>query len=113
MTAPERGDFVWLDFDPQIGREQAGRRPALVISPRGYHQTGSLAIVCPITSTKRGNPFEVLLPPGLPIQGVVLADQVKSIDRHARRIEPAGKAPDEIVEHVIAKILPLIGWFGS
>jgi mRNA interferase MazF len=108
VAAPNRGDLVWLDFDPQAGHEQAGRRPALVISPRGYHQNGSLAIVCPITSTIRGNPFEVRLPDGLPVSGVVLADQVKSVDRHARRIEHAGRAPAEVLDEVVAKILPLL-----
>ncbi len=108
MAAPERGDLVWLDFDPQAGREQAGRRPALVLSPRSYHQLTSLVIVCPITSNRRGYPFEVALPEGLPIQGVVLADHVKSLDRHARRIEPVGRVPEAIVEDVAAKILPLI-----
>jgi mRNA interferase MazF len=108
VAAPERGDLVWLDFDPQAGREQAGRRPALVLSPRSYHQLTSLVIVCPITSNRRGYPFEVALPEGLPIQGVVLADHVKSLDRHARRIEPVGRVPEAIVEDVAAKILPLI-----
>lgn len=108
MTAPQRGDFVWIDFDPQAGHEQAGRRPALIVSPRSYHQRTSFAIVCPITSTRRGNSFEVLLPEGLPIQGVVLADQIKSIDRHARRIEPAGRAPDDVVRDVMARLLPLV-----
>ncbi len=108
MAAPERGDLVWLDFDPQAGREQSGRRPALVISPRRFHQITSLVIVCPITSNRRGYPFEVVLPDGLPIQGVVLADHVKSLDRHARWIEPAGRVPEAIVEDVVAKILPLI-----
>ena len=108
MTAPERGDLVWLDFDPQAGREQSGRRPALVMSPRSYHQVSSLMIVCPITSTHRGYPFEVALPEGLRIQGFVLVDQVKSLDRHVRRVEPAGRVPDRIVEEVIARLLPLL-----
>ena len=88
--APDRGDLIWIDFDPQAGHEQAGRRPALVLSPRGYHQRTHLAIVCPVTSQRKGYPFEVPLPDGLAISGVVLADQVNSIDRRARRIEPAG-----------------------
>lgn len=108
MAAPARGDLVWLDFDPQSGHEQAGRRPALVLSPRLYHQAAPYALVCPITSTIKGYPFEVVLPEGLPIGGAVLADQVKSINRRARRIEPAGKAPDAVVEEVLAKILPLL-----
>jgi mRNA interferase MazF len=108
MAAPERGDLVWIDFDPQAGHEQAGRRPALVLSPRAYHQVTPFALVCPITTTVKGYPFEVILPAGLAISGAVLADQVKSIDRRSRRIEPAGKAPPEVVEEVAAKILPLL-----
>jgi len=108
MAAPDRGDLVWIDFDPQAGHEQAGRRPALVLSPRAYHQVTPFAIVCPITSTRKGYPFEVELPAGLPVSGVVLADQVKSIDRRVRRIEPAGKAPTEVTETVLAKIMPLL-----
>lgn len=108
MAAPDRGDFVWIDFDPHAGREQAGRRPALVLSPRAYHQVAPFAVVCPITTTVKGYPFEVILPAGLPISGAVLVDQVKSIDRRSRRIEPAGKAPTRVVEEVLAKILPLL-----
>ena len=83
MATPDRGDLVWLDFDPQAGREQAGRRPALVLSPRAYHQHTPYAVVCPITTRVKGYPFEVVLPAGLPIAGAVLADQVESIDRRA------------------------------
>lgn len=108
MAAPDRGDLVWIDFDPQAGHEQAGRRPAIVLSPRAYHQVAPFAVVCPITSTRKGYPFEVDLPDGLPIAGVVLADQIKSIDRRVRRIERAGKAPDSLVDEVMAKILPLL-----
>lgn len=109
MTVPNRGDLVWLDFDPQAGSEQSGRRPAIVLSPRGYHERTRLAIVCPIISKAKGFPFEVLLPEGLPISGVVLADHVKSIDRVARRMERTGTAPEDIVEHILAKLAPLIG----
>lgn len=108
MAAPDRGDLVWIDFDPQSGHEQAGRRPALVLSPRAYHQSTPYAVVCPITSTIKGYPFEVELPTGLSISGAILADQVKSIDRRARRIEPAGKAPASVVEEVAAKIMALL-----
>jgi len=105
MAAPGRGDLVWFDFTPNAGHEQAGRRPALVLSPREYHQRTSFAVVCPITSTIKGYPFEVVLP----VSGAVLADQVKSIDRHARRIEFAGKVPDSVVQDVQARIGPLLG----
>lgn len=108
MAAPDRGDLVWIDFDPQAGRERAGRRPALVLSPRAYHQLAPYAIVCAITSTVKGYPFEVPLPAGLPVSGVVLADQVKSIDRRARRIEWIATAPDDLVDEVLARIAPLL-----
>ena len=108
MAAPNRGDLVWIDFDPQAGHEQAGRRPALILSPRGYHQRTNLAIVCPVTSRAKGYPFEVPLPGGLPISGVVLADQVKSIDRRARRIETAGSVPEAFLDEVLARLLPLL-----
>lgn len=108
MATPDRGDLVWLDFDPQAGREQAGRRPALVLSPRAYHQRAPYAVVCPITTRVKSYPFEVVLPAGLPIAGAVLADQVKSIDRHARRIEVAGRAPEEVVRDVGEKIRALL-----
>ncbi len=108
MAAPDRGDLVWIDFNPQSGHEQAGRRPALVLSPRAYHQRTPYAIVCPITTRVKGYPFEVVLPEGLPIAGVVLADQVKSVDRHARRIEIAGRAPDAVVDDVTARLRTLL-----
>ena len=108
MAAPNRGDLVWSDFDPQAGHEQAGRRPALVLSPREYHQRTNLAIVCPVTSRGKGYPFEVPLPDEAPIRGVVLADQVKSIDRRVRRMEPAGRVSEAFMEEVVAKLLPLL-----
>lgn len=108
MGTPDRGDLVWLDFMPQAGHEQAGRRPALVLSPRAYHQRTPFAVVCPITSRVKGYPFEVLLPDGLPIAGAVVADQVKSIDRHVRRIEVAGRVPDSVLEQVNAKLRALL-----
>lgn len=108
MAAPDRGDLVWISFSPQAGHEQAGRRPALVLSPRAYHQKAPYCIVCPVTSRAKGYPFEVALPEGLPIAGAVLADQVKSIDRHARRIEFAGKAPATVMEDVAAKLAALL-----
>jgi mRNA interferase MazF len=100
---------VWLTFDPQAGREQAGRRPALVLSPRTYNQRSSLALLCPITSQVKGYPFEVALPPGCGVTGVVLADQVRNLDWKVRRARRAGKAPAEILEEVLARIVPLLG----
>ncbi|MBE3588364.1 MAG: endoribonuclease MazF [Thermoanaerobacteraceae bacterium] len=108
IYVPERGDIIWLQFDPQAGHEQAGKRPALVISPEPYNKKVGLALMCPITSKTKGYPFEVLLPADLTVSGVVLADQVKSLDWQARRAQFACKAPAEAVADVIAKILVLI-----
>ena len=106
---PERGDLVWFTFDPQAGREQAGRRPALVLSPALYNKRASLALVCPITNQAKGYPFEVALPEGLSISGVVLADHVKSADWAARRARFVARAPSEVIAEVTAKLRPLLG----
>lgn len=105
---PEAGDLVWLTFDPQAGHEQAGRRPALVLSPAGYNAKSGLALVCPITSRAKGYPFEVPLPEGSAIEGVVLADHLKSVDWQARRAKAAGRASDEVVIDVLERIRPLL-----
>jgi mRNA interferase MazF len=78
---PDRGDLIWIRFDPQAGREQAGRRPAVVLSGREYNEKVGLALCCPVTSRAKGYPFEVQLPSGLVVEGVVLSDHVKSLDR--------------------------------
>jgi mRNA interferase MazF len=106
---PDRGDAVWLDFAPRPGHGQDGRRPALVLSPHAYHARTGLTLVCPITRQAKEYPFEVALPTGFPVEGVVLADQVKSIDRRARRSSFVARAPDEVVRSVgglIARLLP-------
>ena len=90
---PDVGDFVWLNFDPQVGREQAGRRLALVVSPKDYNQTVGLALVCPVTSQVKGYPFEISAPPGTPIKGVILADHIKSVDWKARNAAYIRDAP--------------------
>ncbi len=105
---PERGDVIWLEFNPQAGHEQAGKRPALVISPEAYNQKTSLLIVCPITSHIKGYPFEVRLPGNLPLQGVILADQVKNLDWQARNAQFVCKTPKNIIEEVNMKIRLLI-----
>jgi mRNA interferase MazF len=107
---PETGDLIWLDFNPQAGREQAGRRPAVVLSPRAYNQKSSLAIVCPITSQVKGYPFEVLVPEGLSIGGVILADHLKSLDWRVRHAEKAGRLPQDVCEEVLLRIGPLLGF---
>src|SRR6185437_3387799 len=97
MELPDRGDLVWMLFSPHAGREQGGRRPGIVLSPRVFHGHSSLAIVCPITNRERGWPTEVKLPPGLPISGVILVDKIRSIDRQARKLEIIGQAPEVVL----------------
>ena len=108
--APDAGDLVWLTFDPQAGREQAGRRPALVLTPASYNRRSGLAIMCPITSRIKGYPFEVELPEGLEVSGAVLADHVKSLDWRTRRADPAGKVSAALLADVLARLLPLLGY---
>jgi len=105
---PQRGDVVWLDFSPHSGHEQRGRRPALCISPGTYNNKVGLAIFCPITSQKKGFPFEVPLPEDFPIQGVILADQVKSLDWHARDMRRICSLPAELLAEIIGKLRTLI-----
>lgn len=107
---PETGDFVWLTFDPQAGREQARRRPALVLSPRTYNAKSGLALVCPITNRANGYPFEVAVPAAHGATGVILADHVKSVDWKARRAEKAGRCPTEAIDEVRSRLAPLLGY---
>ncbi len=100
VRVPRRGDLVWLDFTPQSGHEQAGRRPALVLSPEQYNAKVGLALVCPITSQVKGYPFEVAIPHHAKVSGVVLADQVKSLDWKARRAQTFGTVPAQVVAAV-------------
>lgn len=97
METPERGDLVYVCFNPQAGHEQAGTRPAIVLSPKDFNQSTGLAVVCPVTRQKKGYPFEIDLPTGLVFDGVILADQVKSLDWRARRFRIQGQAPAEVV----------------
>lgn len=106
--APASGDIVWLEFDPQAGHEQAGRRPALIISPQAYNAATSLAIMCPITSKIKGYPFEVTLPAGKKIGGAVLADQIKSLDWKSRRAKFVDKVSPGVMADVMAKIRTLL-----
>ena len=105
---PHRGDVMWVDFDPQVGREQAGRRPALVMSSRAYNGRAGLAVFCPITNRIRGNPFEVAIPPGFPVTGVILADQVKSQDWRGRNTEIMTTLPAVITNEVLDRIVRLL-----
>ncbi len=108
MALPDRGSLVWLHFSPQAGSEQAGRRPAIVLTRLAYHRRSRLAIVCPITSRERGWPTEVRLPAGLAVSGVVLVDHVRSVDRDARKMEVIGVAPGDVLDEIDARLAPLL-----
>jgi mRNA interferase MazF len=102
---PNTGDLIWTDFDPTKGREQAGRRPALVLSPITFTENTGLAVVCPITSRIRSFPTSVVLPPGMPITGEILVSHIRSIDTQARPVRYAGAAlPPTIAQLVRAKL---------
>ena len=106
---PERGDLVWISFTPQVGHEQAGRRPAVILSPAAYNGKVGLAIVCPITNQSKGYPFEVAIPAETGITGVILCDQVRSVDWRGRRAEYAGKLPSENLSEALKKLNTLLG----
>jgi mRNA interferase MazF len=106
---PDAGDFVWLTFDPQAGHEQAGRRPAVVLSSGSYNAKSGMALVCPITNQAKGYPFEVPMS-GVGPTGVILADQVKSVDWRARKAEKLGRCPSEVLDEVKARLAPLLGY---
>jgi mRNA interferase MazF len=101
---PERGDFIWLDFTPHVGTEQAGRRPALVLSPRDFNIATGLAVVCPVTNQLKGSKFEVPIPRGVKITGAVLSNQFRSIDWLARNAKFHSKANEELMWEVIGRI---------
>jgi len=105
---PDRGDIVWLQFNPQPGREQSGHRPALVLSPSAYNEKVGLMLCCPMTSRVKGYPFEVGFPASPTAAGVVLADQVKSLDWRSRKARLKGKAPKEVVTETLAKLHALL-----
>jgi mRNA interferase MazF len=102
VYVPRKGDFVTVDFDPQSGHEQKGRRPALVISNDLFNKATGLCIVCPVTNTRRGYPFHVDIPEGSGVTGVVMVDQVKSLDFHARNVKRIGPAPESVLEEVLS-----------
>ncbi|MEQ1919279.1 MAG: endoribonuclease MazF [Elusimicrobiota bacterium] len=106
---PKQGDVVWLSFAPQAGHEQAGHRPALTLTPEAYNRKVGLALFCPITTRAKGYPFEVPLPTGLKASGVVLSDQVKSLDWQARSAKFVCKAPEAVLAGVLAQIEALLG----
>jgi len=105
---PRRGDIVWIDLMPQAGHEPSGRRPAVVLSPEEYNAKVGLALFCPVTSQVKGYPWEVRIPDGLPVSGVVLADQVKSLDWRSRRAEFLGALPESAVAEILGKAETLV-----
>ena len=105
---PDRGDVVRLEFSPQVGHEQSGTRPALVVSPGAYNRRVGLALFCPLTTQVKGYLFEVVLPPGLTAKGAILADQIKSLDWGVRKAKLLCRVPPEVMEEMLARVLALI-----
>jgi mRNA interferase MazF len=106
---PDAGDIAWVNFDLTLGSEQAGRRPALVLTARSYHEHSWRAVVCPITSKERLWPFNVALPQGLKTGGVVLVDQVRTIDRSRRMFDIVERVPDAFVDEIRGRLSALLG----
>src|SRR5438270_4686187 len=105
VYVPDSGHLIWTDFDRTKGREQAGRRPALVLSPAAFTENTGLAIVCPITSRVRPFPTSVVLPSGMPVSGEILTSHIRSIDAQARSIRYAGATvPPQVAQLVRAKL---------
>ncbi len=109
--SPDEGDLVWIDFSPTIGTEQAGRRPALVLSPRSFNSSSGRAVVLPVTSTVRNLAFEVRLPTDQPISGAALADQVRSVDWRARFAKPGGAVPEPVLMEARIKVAAIIALY--
>ena len=105
---PKRGDIVWWTFTPHAGHEQAGHRPALILSPEPYNRKVGLALACPLTTQVKGYPFEVAIPKGFEVSGVVLADQIKSLDWKARRARFCCTLPVAVIAEVLRKLAPLL-----
>jgi mRNA interferase MazF len=106
---PDRGYLAWVNFDPRVGREQSGNRPAVILSPYVYHAKAPHMVVCPITSNTTPYPFKVVLPDGLPISGAVLVDQVKSVDRWVRGCDIVGIVPDAVMSDIRGRLAALLG----
>ena len=110
---PARGDLIWLQFNPHVGHEQAGHRPAVVISPSSYNRRVGLALCCPVTSQVKGYPFEVLLPPGRGVEGAILSDQIKSLDWRVRKARRIGNLSADVLQETVGKILALVDSDGA
>lgn len=105
---PDRGDIVWLQFNPQAGHEQAGHRPALVLSPASYNRRSGLMLCCPMTSQRKGYPFEVVIEMETDRESVVLADQVKSLDWKVRKAVKKGTASVDVIAETLSKLQTLL-----
>ncbi len=105
---PKRGDVVWISFTPQAGHEQAGHRPAVVLSPEPYNRKVGLALLCPITTKVKGYPFEVLIPDGLNAKGAILSDQIKSLDWKARKASLLCRLPEATIKEALNKVGTLL-----
>lgn len=105
---PERGDAIWINFNPQAGHEQAGKRPAIILSPQSYNKKVGLCLLCPITNQIKGYPFEVSIPAGIGVAGVVLSDQAKSLDWQVRNAEFIAKLPETVTNEVVKKLRSLL-----
>ncbi|MEJ1967581.1 MAG: type II toxin-antitoxin system PemK/MazF family toxin [Rhizomicrobium sp.] len=99
---------MWLEFSPHRGHEQAGRRPAIVLTPRAFHERSTMMVVCPITTRERGWPTEVKLPPDSPVSGVILIDQIRSLDRTARHLKIAGATSQDVLDAIGARLAPFL-----
>ncbi|HEV7798026.1 MAG TPA: endoribonuclease MazF [Pyrinomonadaceae bacterium] len=106
--APDRGDAVWVTLDPQAGHEQAGRRPAVVLSPVAYNRKVGLVVLCPITNQIKGYPFEVIIPHGLKVTGAILSDQVKNLDWKARDTKLICRLPASVTDEALKKLNTLL-----
>jgi mRNA interferase MazF len=106
---PDAGDLVWLDFNPQAGREQAGLRPAVILSPRYFNLRTSLAFACPISSKVKGYQFQIVLPPGLAVRGAVLCEHMRSLDWRVRKVSYLDRMPDDLLAQVRGVVRTIAG----
>jgi mRNA interferase MazF len=108
MYIPLRGHFIWINFDPQAGHEQKGNRPGLVVSKDGFNQKMGFAYTCPISNTQRQNPFYVPIPEGVAVTGVVMTDQLRSLDFRARKAIFIAQCPELLLQDVLRRIKPIL-----